>query len=67
MTLKFATKRDRNGNRYYRIVNTDQKQYSKQPSHWFCREDFIEVSKNDLHRLETFLDDSGYTEIDKAL
>lgn len=67
MIVRFACSRDRNGNRYYRIVDFEKKIYSKEVAHWFCKEDFLEVSKSDLHKLENWLDAAGFSETDKPL
>ena len=67
MILKFATKRDRNGNRYYLLIDTEKKIFSRQPHHWFSREDFTEVTKTDKRRLIETLEKGGYTETDEAM
>lgn len=67
MILKFATKRDINGNRYYLAIDTENKTFSRLPRHWFCREDFIEVTKTDKRRLIETLKKDGYTETNEAM
>lgn len=67
MLVRLGTKRDRNGNRYYIIIDHTNKIYSKQPAHWLCREDFIEITKKDYHRYIDFVETFGYKEIDKAM
>ena len=62
MIIRFATKRDINGNRKILIVDLDKKCYSRESSHWFCREDFAEVSKTDFKKLCSLFSD--YTIID---
>lgn len=51
MILEFATKRDRNGNRYYLGIDTDRKVYSLERGHWYSREDIAEITKTDRRRL----------------
>lgn len=67
MIFKFATKRDINGNRYYLMIDTEKKIYSRQPHRWFCREDFTEVTKTDKRRLIETLKKDGYTETDTPM
>jgi hypothetical protein len=62
MILKFATKRDISGNRYYLMIDTEKKIFSRQPHHWFSREDFTEVTKTDKRRLIETLEKDGYNE-----
>lgn len=49
MILKFATKRDRCGNRYYLYLDTDKKTYSR-PAAWSHIEDVIEVTQKDYRK-----------------
>lgn len=65
--MKFATKRDTNGNRYYIATDDAKKIFSKQPAHWYCKEDFIEISKRDYHKLIDQIINAGYIETEKAL
>lgn len=64
MIVKFATKRDVNGNRKYLVFDTEIKQFARESSHWFCREDFVEVGTKDLRKLTEMCRDEGYTEVD---
>ena len=64
MILKFATKRNVNGNRKYLVFDTEAKQYARESSHWFCREDFVEVGVKDLRKLTETVRDEGYMEVD---
>lgn len=50
MLLKFATKRDVNGNRYYLTIDTDKRTFSRVPHIWY-RDEFTEVTKKDFHEL----------------
>lgn len=62
MLLEFATKRDRNGNRYYLGFDTDKKVFARERSHWYSREDITEISKTDRHKIIDQLETAGYTE-----
>lgn len=64
MILKFVTKRNVNGNRKYLAFDTEIKQFARESSHWFCREDFVEVGSNDLRKLTEMCREGGYTEVD---
>lgn len=65
MILRFATKRDLHGNRLYFIIDTEKKEYSRNNSKWFHREDFVEVGKQDLIKLWYETTGNGeYTEMD---
>ena len=65
MILGFATKRDRNGNRYLLIIDTDNKKYARESYHWFCREDFAEISKSDRRRIIDKLMVEGFEEVER--
>ena len=67
MLVRIATKRDHSGNRYYIIVDHEKKIYSKQPAHWFCKDDYIEVTKKDYHKYIDFLQTFSYKETNEAL
>lgn len=64
MIMKFATKRNVNGNRKYLVFDTEIKQFARESSHWFCREDFMEVGVKDLRKLTEMVKGEGYTEVD---
>ena len=64
MILKFATKRNINGNRRYLIFNTKTKQYATESAHWFCREDFVEIALVDLRKLVNTCKSEGYKQVD---
>lgn len=64
MIMKFATKRNVNGNRHYLIFDTEAKQYAMESSRWFCREDFAEIGLKDLHKLMEVVKSEGYMEVD---
>jgi len=64
MILKFATKRSPNGYRKYLALDTDKKQYATESAHWFCREDFTEISNKDRHRMIEQAEKEGYSRIE---
>ena len=65
MILKFATKRNTNGNRKYLAIDFQYKQFSRNPTHWFCREDFTEISSSDYNRItEQLASEQHFTEIE---
>lgn len=61
MLLKFATKRNVNGNRHYIAIDTENKTYSKLPSSWICKGDFIETTKTALRQIEDKAKSDNYT------
>ena len=63
MILKFATKRNQNGNRTYLGINTTTREYAREPQSWYCKEEIIEVSHKDLHKILQFCIDNNYSEI----
>lgn len=63
MIIKFSTKRDRNGNRYFLGFDTEKKVFARESSHWYGRDDIIEIGKNDRRELIEKLQADGYTEI----
>lgn len=63
LQLEFATKRDRNGNRYYLGIDTETKTFSRERSHWYSREDITEISKTDRRKMIDQLETAGYTEV----
>lgn len=64
MILKFATKRDCNGNRYYLGIDTKSKVYAVTPSHWYSREDITEVTQRDRRKLIEAVKADGYKAVD---
>lgn len=50
MELRFATKRNTNGNRQYLRIDTENHTFSTLPHIW-VRYEFIEVSKREYHDL----------------
>ena len=63
MKIAFASKRDKNGNRYYLMVDSDKKEFARVPSHWYSKEDFVEVSKTELRNMAQKVEEAGYTEV----
>lgn len=64
MILRFATKRDQNGNRYYLCVDFDAKTYAEQPRMMYRKGDFIEISKAERRQLKAEIIENGFTPVD---
>lgn len=65
MMIRFATKRDRNGNRYFLGLDTEKKIFSRESAHWYSREDLTaEVTRTQRRRIIEQLETEGYTEIE---
>lgn len=65
MIIKFATRRNATtGRRRYLAIDTDRKIYATDPARWFCREDFAEITVQDLHRLIDQTRADGYQRVD---
>ena len=64
MKISYCTKRNAAGWRKKLIVDTDKKQFSRESTHWFCREDFAEVSIGDFRRMLEKVEKEGYTQVD---
>ena len=64
MIMKFATKRDNNGNRYFIGLDTENRIFARESKSWFCREEIIEIGKRDLHKLQEQLEKAGFTRIE---
>lgn len=63
MILKFATKRNANGNRIYLAIDTTNREYARESQSWYCREEMIEVSHKDLHKVLQSCIDNNYSEV----
>ncbi len=63
MILKFATKRNVNGNRTYLEIDTTTREYARQSRSWYCKEEIIEVSHKDLHKVLQSCIDNSYSEV----
>ena len=63
MIIRYATKRDINGNRYYLIIDTEAKTYALTPSKWFNKEDYITATKTDKRKAQANIEELGFTEV----
>ena len=63
MIIKFATKRDRNGNRYYLGIDTKKEVYAVTPLHWYSRDDITEVTQRERRKLIESVKADGYKQI----
>ena len=64
MIFEYATRRDKNGNRYYLGIDNETFIFSRERGAWYTRADIIEISKKDYHKLIEQLQRAGYTEIE---
>lgn len=64
MLLIFATKRSANGHRKYLLIDTETRQYSREPRHWLTREDFAEVPTAALRRLQEQAETAHFEQVD---
>ena len=64
MLVRYCTRRDTNGNRYYLIIDHDNKVYSRQPAGFFHISDYTQIAKRDLRRNLDFLKTFLYKEVD---
>ncbi len=67
MIIRYACKRNPNGYRSIVIVDHEKKIFSRTAAHWFCRDDFIEISKTDRDKIITWLNIAGFVEVDTPL
>ena len=61
--LRFAAKRDVNGNRFMAIVDVAKRQFQKGYDLFFINIDVIEMTKKELHKLLDQLKENGYKEV----
>lgn len=59
----FLSKRDANGNRYYLILNHDDKTYKTDYNPFFTNENYIETTKKTLKEIKNHAIDNGYKEV----
>lgn len=64
MILEYATRRDKNGNRYYLGIDNETFIFSRERGRWYSRADIIEISKKDYHKIIEQLQRAGYIEIE---
>lgn len=62
MIIRYKTKLDVNGNRYYLTIDTDRKIYKKDYNLWGNDND-IEITKKDRRQIVEQLDSEGYHEV----
>lgn len=61
--LRFAAKRDVNGNRFMAIVDIASRQFQKGYDLFFINIDVIEMTKKELYKLLDQLKENGYKEV----
>lgn len=64
MVIRFATKRDINGNRKYLAIDFARKEYATDPASWYCKEDIIEIKISALRKLKAEVINKHFTNID---
>lgn len=62
MIIRYKTKLDINGNRYYLTVDTDRKTYIKDYNLW-SKDGDIEITKKQRRDIITQLETEGFTEV----
>lgn len=65
MKINLATKRNAAGWRKILLIDTEKKEYSRESTHWFCREDFAEVSTTDFRRMLEKVEKAGFSEVER--
>lgn len=63
MILKFSTKSNASGNRYFLGFDTDKKIFSRESAHWYCMEDVTEIKRSDRKKMIEALEADGYKEV----
>lgn len=64
MKLLFATKRNANGYRKFLGIDTERKEFARDCSQWYGREDITEITAADREKLIDTVTAAGFTEID---
>lgn len=64
MILKFATRRDNNGNTYFIVLDTDNKTYSENTSGFYHKEDFFQITRRERRAIKEKARAEGYKEVD---
>ena len=64
MLIKYATKRDINGNCKYLAVDHARKEYATSPHGYIYRADVIEVKAADLRKIKAAAESAKYKRVD---
>ena len=64
MILKFATRRDVNGNTYFIVLDTEKKQFSEMPSGFYHKDDYMQITQRERRAIKEKAKADGYKEID---
>lgn len=65
MLMRYATKRDINGNRYFLGFDTDKKIYALESRSWYGKADLdAEITRKERRAMVEKLEKAGYTEQD---
>lgn len=65
MKINLATKRNAAGWRKILLIYTETKEYSRESTHWFCREDFAEVSITYFRRMLEKVEKAGFSKVER--
>lgn len=63
MILKFATRRDTNGNTYFIVLDTERKQFSEMPSGFYHKDDYMQITRRELRAIKEKARADGYEAI----
>lgn len=64
MIIKFTTRRDANGNRYYLILDTERKQFSETASGFYHKDDYMQITRRERRAIKEKARADGYKEVD---
>ena len=64
MFLRFATRRDKNGNTYKLIIDTTSKKYARENAGFFHRSDYVTMGKRDIEKIQAALISDEYKQVD---
>lgn len=65
MKTNFCTKRNANGYRKILIIDHEKKEFSRESTRWYCREDFVEVNIADFRKMQQQAEKAGYKELER--
>ena len=64
MILKFATRRDTNGNTYFIVLDTDNKTYSENISGFYHKDDYMQITRRERRAIKEKAKADGYKAVD---
>lgn len=60
MILKFATRRDTNGNRYYLILDTEKKTFAETSGRFYHEGDYLQITQRERRAIKEKAKADGY-------